>query len=457
MENIMNSPKNFLSKKPLLILFLLSSTQIASAITATISSPTQNQVISNVYSSGATAVSVNGTILGPNLRDWTLDYGAGSAPSIWTVIIAGTTEKNNMLIGTWQTKFSDGTFLANGTYTLRLRAWDTAGVPTENRKNVQLKHFKVGQSLLQFNGASGTNVTYTSTVPFTLTETLEIRNLAGQLVRTLVNAQQRTAASYNDNWNGRNGSSQLLPDGAYFYKAIVTTGIYTMTWDLSNEFLTGACFGNLIVQTPFDPYDNLTLAIPYNYNRTGRITVKFYSCNQAQPNNCNETPCPETYIFIANKYEEMGLHTVRWASVDDAGARKFLPWGKVFNKQDSFSKNAVVLFGTKPTITNLRVTPPVFNPRRGTQQINFTLGLYSYQSQTGTIKITISNQGTSPPSVLRTINKTSATGPVNIIWNGKNTTGQYWLAPGNYTVRVKITDSIIGNVVEDTILTTIQF
>lgn len=453
----MNLPIKFLSKKLLFILFLLSSAQIASAITATISSPTQNQVISNVYSSGATAVSVNGTILGPNLRDWTLDYGSGSAPSTWTAISTGTTEKNNALIGTWQTKLSNGTFLANGTYTLRLRAWDTTGVPTEDRKNVQLKHFKVGQSLLEFNGASGTNVTYTSTVPFTLTETLEIRNSTGQLVRTIVNAQQRTAADYNDNWNGRNGSSQLLPDGAYFYKAIVTDETYTMTWDLTNEFLTGACNGNLIVQTAFDPYDNLTLAIPYNYNRTGRITVKFYSCNQAQPNNCIESPCAETYTFISNKYEEMGSHTVRWASVDDAGARKFLPWGKVFNKQDSFSKNAVVLFGTKPTITNLRVTPPVFNPRRGTQQINFTLGLYSYQSQTGKIKITILNQGTSPPSVLRTINKTSAAGPVTIIWNGKNTTGQYWLAPGNYTVRVKITDSVIGNVVEDTILTTIQF
>jgi flagellar hook assembly protein FlgD len=456
----MSFHSEFLRKFSLLrvfsLLIVLCDAKILCAITAVITSPTQNQVLSNVYSSGATIFAVNGSILGPNLRNWILDYGSGGNPSSWTVISSGINEINNGLIGSWQTK-PGGIFLANGTYTLRLTAWDTGGISIENRKNVNLKHFKVGQSLLEFNGAAGSNVTYTSTVPFTLTETLEIRNASGQLVRSLVSAQQRTAGDYNDNWNGRNGSGRILPDGAYFYKAIVTDGTYTMTWDLTNEYLNGVCYGNLIWWTSFDPYDNLTLAVPYNYTRTGKISVKFYSCNQNQPNTCLEDTCPETYTFISNKYEETGAHTVRWASVDDSGARKFLPWGKVFNKQDTFSKNAVVLYGTKPTISNLRVNPPVFNPARGTQQISFNLGLYSYQSQTGNITVTILNQETSPPSVLRTIPLNSAAGPISIVWNGRNNTGQHWLAPSNYTVRVKVTDSVIGNVVEETILTTIQF
>src|SRR5262249_16885197 len=89
---------------------------------STITSPTQNQVLSNVYQSGDTGVPVIGTATDLNLNNWTLSYGSGANPSSWTTITTGTTAVNGATFGTWATAS-----LLNGTYTLRLQVWDKAG------------------------------------------------------------------------------------------------------------------------------------------------------------------------------------------------------------------------------------------------------------------------------------------------------------------------------------------
>lgn len=436
---------------------LLLST-VAWAQTAIISSPLQNDTLSNVYVNGGTSFNVTGTATGSPLNNWTLDYGSGTAPSTWTTISTGTTPVTNGLLGAWNTKPS-GTLLGNGTYTIRLRVWNTTGNPAQALVTVFLKHFKASQNVMEFNGFSGSTVTYTSTVPFTLTETLEIRNQSGQLVRTIVSAVQRTESTYNDLWNGRNDANQLLPDGAYFYKAIVTTGTYTMTWDLTNEFVSTICSGSSITYTPFDPYDNVNLTFTYNYTTPRRITVRFYNCNQYPFTvGCNQANCSAAYSYVLDKYVESGPHTIRWAGVDPTGAfRRELQFGKYFGRQDAFSKNAVVLFGSKPVITNPRADPPVFNPAREMQEISFDLAVSNYQSQLANITISVYNQNTSPPSILKTISTSLGGGHIGISWNGKDDTNQFWLAPGYYLLRVRVLDSIIGNEITEDILTTIRY
>ncbi|MCI0615041.1 hypothetical protein L0244_18780, partial [bacterium] len=93
--------------------FLILIASQVHAQTAIISSPTQDQLISNVYMSGGVNVSVNGTATGPGMANWILDYGSGSNPSTWPTINSGTSEINNALLGTWITK-PNGTLLANG-------------------------------------------------------------------------------------------------------------------------------------------------------------------------------------------------------------------------------------------------------------------------------------------------------------------------------------------------------
>ncbi len=151
---------------------------------AVITVPSPGQVVSDVYQSGSLNLTVTGTATDTNLNNWTLDYGAGASPSSWTTIATGTTPVSNATLGTWQTGS-----LANGTYTVRLQVWDKAGSRSLVTNTVTLANFTVSQNVLQLNGSSGGTVAYTSVVPFTLTETLVVKNEQGQVVQTLVNLE----------------------------------------------------------------------------------------------------------------------------------------------------------------------------------------------------------------------------------------------------------------------------
>jgi flagellar hook assembly protein FlgD len=49
---------------------------------------------------------------------------------------------------------------------------------------------------------------------------LKIFNVAGQLVKTLVDGQRIAGQVYEANWNGLNNSGQPVSSGVYFYKLV---------------------------------------------------------------------------------------------------------------------------------------------------------------------------------------------------------------------------------------------
>jgi flagellar hook assembly protein FlgD len=119
---------------------------------------------------------------------------------------------------------------------------------------------------------------------------------------------------------------------------------------------------------------------------------------------------------------------------------------------DQFSVNAVVVYGTKPSLTNLHVTPPIYGPAAGPQTIAFTLT--TFQNQPVTVTSKFLNQDSL--STLRTVTATAVSpGNVSLTWDGRADNGA-WVAPGLYTVTVTVTDSI-GNVIQSQILTTIRY
>jgi flagellar hook assembly protein FlgD len=120
---------------------------------------------------------------------------------------------------------------------------------------------------------------------------------------------------------------------------------------------------------------------------------------------------------------------------------------------NSLELNVILLFGTKPVLTNdkVTVTPALFFPEKGPQNISFTFSSYQSQSVNAVVKI----MNLQSLSVLRTINQTVNAGTPNISWDGKADNGM-WVAPGNYSVTVELTDSI-GNKVKSQILTTVRY
>lgn len=426
--------------------------------TAQITSPTANQILSNVYNNGSMSFAIVGTASDPDgdFAGWKLEYGIGPNPTNWPYFIAqGTSQVINATFTQWQTEN-----INNQTVQIRLRVWDVPQHFTNAYVVVTIGNFKMSQNVEQFNsGASGT-VTYTSTVPaqFTqnpsnpLTQTIEIRNEAGSLVRTLISSVPRTAGTYNDAFDGKNNTASLLPEGGYFYTSYVVNGSYSMTWDLSNQFVGGTPNWPVWVFAPtsFDSFKNLPLNYNFNLVSPARITLTWSTVNLIGPN-CNS---PHYCVYI-DRYAASGLYLGSWAGTDSTGVfRPDLHYGHVHAFRSNFPKNAVVVFGIKPTIANLSLSTPIYTPSTGQNQtISFTLA--TYQSQAApTVVVSIKNSASN--TVVRTITLNNvAAGTVNVSWDGKASNGNL-VSPDMHLVTVTVTDAI-GNQEMAQIFTTVRY
>src|SRR6185312_15428650 len=278
-----------------------------------ITSPGGSQVLSNVYAQGLADVTISGLATDANFSSWTLEYGLGAAPTSWTTLRSAVPTPVNGTLAVWPTL--DKT---NGLYSLRLRAVDKAGNQAATTNASTVGNFKVTQNVLQLNSAAGGTVTYTSTVPFPLTETLVIKDRAGAVVKTLIDGS-RQAGSYVDPWNGRRETAVPAPDGLYLYVATVTDGTHTMTWDLSGQYLNDYFDYTYPVVQSYDPFNNQPMRISYNFSQPGRMRVVLTTLNIS-----HVTPtCDPPNICVRNDYEPAGPRTVEWALVDSTGV--FIP------------------------------------------------------------------------------------------------------------------------------------
>jgi flagellar hook assembly protein FlgD len=410
---------------------------------ATIASPTVGQLLSNVHQGGSADVSVLGTGSDANLQSWTLKWGAGSSPTSWTVLLTGASAVTNGPLGTWPTRA-----LANGSYTLRLDVSDQAGNVSAQQVALTVGNLTATQNLLQLNAAGGGTVTYTSIVPFSLSKKIEIKNAVGQVVRTLVNGIG-AAGTYNDSWDGRGDLGQVLADGPYFYVITATAGTDSMVWDLTNEYLNDyATRADGLNLQWFDPWNNRPQTVTYSFPQAGRVTIAF-----APTTGVYQTCSPPQFCLVVQRYEESGTHTYYWAGVDATGAERGEIQGiAIASDHKNFSKNAVVVYGTKPVLSAVAVGPPVFGPAVGTQTVWFNLS--TYQNQPVDMTITFLNQ--SSLSILRTLHLTGQMpGTVAAVWDGRADNGML-VAPGSYLVTATVTDGL-GNQVSGQILTTIQY
>ncbi len=84
-----------------------------------------------IVGAAAGPVAVAGTIVEEHLAEWRLEAGAGSAPTVWTLLASGSEIPPGPTLAAW----SLGA-LADGLYTLRLRATDRAALAAEARLQV---------------------------------------------------------------------------------------------------------------------------------------------------------------------------------------------------------------------------------------------------------------------------------------------------------------------------------
>ncbi len=410
-----------------------------------ITSPGASQVLSNVYAQGIADVTISGLAADVNFSSWTLEYGLGAAPTSWTTLRNAVPTPVNGVLAVWPTLDK-----ANGVYSLRLRAVDKAGNLGATTVAPTVGNFKVTQSVIEFNPSNGQTQSYVSTVPFQLTESIVIKNASGQVVRTLLGSATRAAGTLTDLWNGRGDNGSLVADGPYFYVATASDGASSMTWDLSTEYL--ANYSELTHGLPiqaFDPFNNSPMIVNYNFPYPGRVSIALSQSSVLYQGSCD---LPQ-FCLIAQEYQESGPHTVTWAGVDATGAfRGDIRGIGIVTDRNQFAKNAVIAYGSKPRVTNVRVTPPVFGPAAGTQKVEFDLATNLNQS----VEVAVSFLNQASLSTLRTITvPQQPPGHVTVTWDGRADNGML-VAPGSYTVTVVVTDSL-GNKSRGQILTTIQY
>ena len=407
-------------------------------LACTISSPAPTATLSNVYQNGAQTVPIVGTAVSAGLSAWILDYGSGAQPASWTTLAQGTTSVSNSTLTNWA-------FLSlpNGLYTVRLTLVDKLLNAAVNTITPTVGNFALSQDVLQFSAAAGGQISYTSVIPFSLTETVTLTPVSGGTPIVLL-SQGRPAGTYVDTWN-----ASASPDGAYRVTALVTDGTHSLSWDQSTQYINGfSAYNDGLSFSAYDPFNNQPLTFTYNFPQPGQVTIGV-SPYTPVPNNCN----PPNFCIYNRKFDASGPHTITWAGVDPTGV--FRPDVKsvgIVTDQATFPKNAVIVYGRSPVVSNVHVAPPNYGPANGSQTVSFTLA--TYQSQAAAVTVSFLNQNSL--STLRTITIPSqAPGNVNVPWDGRAVDG-LWVAPGPYTVTVTATDAL-GSVGSAQILTRLEY
>lgn len=453
------------------LLSVLASAVASASPTGSITSPASQATLSNLYvlQNGSATVNVMGSAgsTTQNFYSWTLSY-AQVGGSVWAQIGQGTTKIANGVLSPWDTlngPFGTNGFNPNGDYKLRLTVCesqtncvDVTTVTPIHINNVYLEQtFTAGSS--QLNLASPTDrATYTVRLPLSWPTSLSVQvNLMDQLNNYVKSVGTLTSASsFTYAWDGTNTGGAFVADGPYFVTASVTDGTNTLNWDQTTQFVaapdTGGSYAYYDNSQTFDPWTGDPVDLAYNFGYPGRVTISMAGgTNSEIPSPC---PPPNGFCIIDHQYEESGPHSVPWAGVDLSGRYKTagdVKYIAIFSERDHFSKNAVVVYGGKPSLSGFRAVKPA---TRAGSSVAFTFTLMT--PLTWSLQVQVVNQESA--TLLRTFTTLPFGGGGNtysINWDGKADNGM-WAAPGGYTVTLVITDSR-ANVVRAQALAYVQY
>lgn len=437
---------------------------------AAIATPAADAVISNVRQSNGDAVPVTGTATDANLNDWVLlRIGSTNLASGTSPVSPGGT------FGLWPTLS-----LANGPRSLKLTVTDRAGNESIVNRTVNIGHFSASQNANQMNVASAQTVAFTSIVPFTLDETLVLKNAAGQTVRTLVSGS-RAAGTYNDVWNGTNDAGQLVGDGPYTYVATVIEGSSQLVWDQSSEPISNAITQHRYVRCrkPTDPPNATTsqceATADFDFDPFTLKPLRLEYCVDESPVGESSGSLPPACegslpAFVTIKvsgpdeatglcdngciwegFQSSGFHKLDWFGSGIGGAylaTNAFPRVMVLRDFSRVSRNLTLVYGATPVLSGLSM-PPMFNPDGPPFRV--TVNVDTYQGRTAAITARFTNNLTA--STLRTITlPQAAEGLREIVWDGRADNGAF-VAAGLYEVSITATDSQAGSATIKPLLT----
>jgi hypothetical protein len=409
---------------------------------AAINTPPNGATLSNMSTGGSDSFTILGTATDAHFGTWVLQRTGNSQST--AQVATGSAPATNQTLGSW----AGTAAIPNGSYSLQLIVTDAGGNTTTATNNVSVGNFSVSLSANQANVSAGERITYTSVIPYPMHELLRIDG-PNLTYRILVNAQ-RAAGTYTDVWNADDNYGQPMQDGLFTYAAFANDGTVEITFSPSTQPI-----GGTVIQYPYpqcrndagqvvgcdtvtyDPYANRPLRIVYCNTGVSASSP----CTIGGPMNVaikwtTATETDDTCFAgcIVNEPQSSGQHEFVWYGVPNTTSPPRLV---VIRRNDTWMKNAALLYGTAPAITNL-VFSPMFNPA-GPTPLTFTMSVSTYQNRSFMISLSGRNLTSGGATVVNLYSSQLAPGSRSISWNGHSDDGA-WVAPGIWEFTIKVTD-----------------
>jgi flagellar hook assembly protein FlgD len=295
--------------------------------------------------------------------------------------------------------------------------------------------FDVTASGRQLNIGAGETLMLTTAMAAPATEVIVIKDMSGAVVRKLLE-KKRPAGRHRDAWDGKGEGGRRLPDGQYRWVATFDGGRQRATIDHSGKLDGDVESKSHPEYGPWNPFDNVPLRFSHTFEKPGEILLIFSQATHRVSPSCD----PPTYFCRQmDGFQPAGEFTYEWAGVDDTGAfRPDIHAISVISNHENLAKNAIVVYGSRPTVTGVAVSPTYFRPDLGVQEVSFSLRTYRNEHVSATVSFT--NQESR--SVLRTLRLADvAPGLMKASWDGRSDATTL-VAPGGYTVTVWVTDSL---------------
>ncbi|BBO87541.1 PKD domain-containing protein [Desulfosarcina ovata] len=323
---------------------------------------------------------------------------------------------------------------------LRLRL---TALTTAHTQYVILNEFYVDSTTMPDAELIPTGTNINSSISADSQVSILVKNTNGDVVRTLVNNEQRSLGGYSDYWDCRDDYGAVVNDGAYYAVMQYIVDGQVRTLDLTNttgggrynppRSNTGGSTSNPLV---FEPFKDEFLPVNFTLSRASEVTlfvgILRYTDTRIKTVT-NRMPMPA------------GAHTIYWDGTDDNGNIAEPPPGNVFVLGIwgyYLPDNAMFMTGGKPVITNVSADPNYYSPfsEKCDSYGNGEGIVLTYDLSEAADNVELRVYSLETGNLLRTaIQNNISAGENTFFWDGKNNNGEY-VDIGDYQLGLIATD-----------------